>query len=151
MFAVGAEILSREYSEAAALKNLGPYEIVRSISSGGMGEVYLAEDTRLGRRVAVKLLSPSLMRQEDRLRRFKHEGRAASAISHPNVAHIYEIGEVDEKLFIAMEFVDGQTLRQRLGGVVLTLSEVLDVMTQVASGIVAAHNARIIHRDIKPE
>jgi serine/threonine protein kinase/Tol biopolymer transport system component len=91
------------------------------------------------------------MRQEDRLRRFKHEGRAASAISHPNVAHIYEIGEVDEKLFIAMEFVDGQTLRQRLGDTPLTLSEVLDVMTQVASGIVAAHNARIIHRDIKPE
>jgi serine/threonine protein kinase len=151
IFDVGAKIISQQADEALAGKTLGAYTLVRPIGRGGMGEVYLAHDVRLGRKVALKLL-PNLLRPDpDGERRFKHEARAASAISHPNIAHIYEIGEAEGRLFIAMEFVDGVTLRERLSKHDLLFREALDIATQVASGIAAAHAEGIVHRDIKPE
>src|SRR2546428_1390499 len=115
-----------------------------------MGEVYLAEDTRLHRKVALKILPADLASNQDRMRRFDQEATAAAALNHPNIAHIYEIGEADGVHFIAMEFVDGDTLRLRLKRG-MRLGQVLDVTTQAASALAAAHRAGIIHRDLKPE
>ncbi len=151
IFDVGARIISQQADEALAGKTLGAYKLVRPIGRGGMGEVYLAHDVRLGRKVALKLLPKLLRPDPDGERRFKHEARAASAISHPNIAHIYEIGEAEGRLFIAMEFVDGVTLRERLSKHNLVFGEALDIATQVAAGIAAAHAEGIVHRDIKPE
>src|SRR5438105_11770132 len=120
---------------------LGRYEIRSKIGEGGMGEVYLAQDTKLDRTVAVKVLPSDLASDQNRMRRFVQEARSASSLSHPNVAHIYEIEEIDGLHFIAMEYVDGETLRERMlrGG--LHLNEVLDISMQVASALVAAHGA----------
>src|SRR5262245_51265758 len=115
-----------------------------------MGEVYLAEDTRLGRNVALKILPPSLTHDEDRLRRFEQEARTASSLNHPNIITVYEIGLAEGLHFIAIEFVDGMTLRGRLTDR-MDLAEVLDVAIQVAGALSAAHEAGIVHRDIKPE
>jgi serine/threonine-protein kinase len=104
-----------------------------------MGEVYLAHDERLGRKVAIKLLSKRLIEDEERIRRFKHEARSASAISHPNVAHVYEIGESEGRFFTAMEFVNGVTLRERFARGPLKFGEVIDIATQVSLAISAAH------------
>src|SRR2546423_2184141 len=130
---------------------LGRYEIRAKIGEGGMGEVYLAEDTQLHRKVALKILLADVAANEDRMRRFVQEARAAAALNHPNIAHVYEIGESDGLNFIAMEFIDGQTLRSRLEGTALRLGQVLDVTAQIASALAAAHRAGIIHRDLKPE
>jgi eukaryotic-like serine/threonine-protein kinase len=116
-----------------------------------MGEVYLAEDTRLGRKVALKLLPSSFTHDSERLRRFEREARAASALNHPNILTIYEVGSFDGRQFIAAEYVEGQTLRQRQARSRLKLTEILDLTIQVASALVAAHRAGIVHRDIKPE
>jgi eukaryotic-like serine/threonine-protein kinase len=116
-----------------------------------MGEVYLAEDTRLGRKVALKLLPADYTKNEERLRRFEQEARAASALNHPNILTIYETGSVGDAQFIATEFVDGETLREQMAGGALGVEEALEVATQVASALVAAHQAKIVHRDIKPE
>ena len=129
---------------------LGRYEVRSKIGAGGMGEVYLAQDTKLDRRVALKILPAELAANQDRMRRFVQEAKAAAALNHPNIAHIYEIGESEGTNFIAMEFVDGETLGTRLKRV-LRLGEALDVTTQIASALVAAHRAGIIHRDLKPE
>jgi serine/threonine protein kinase/Tol biopolymer transport system component len=150
-FALGAQLLSSEHAESLAGQVLGSYSIIRRIGRGGMGEVYLAHDERLSRRVAIKLLPKTLVEDKERARRFKHEARATSAISHPNVAHIYEIGESQGRLFIAMEFVNGPTLRDRLSRNDLTLGETVEMATQVALAIAAAHGQGVIHRDIKPE
>ncbi len=128
------------------------YRILEKLGAGGMGEVYLAEDTTLGRRVALKLLPPEHTRDEERLRRFKQEARSASALNHPNILTIHEVGEVDDHHFIATEFIDGETLRaslHRTGR--METSEALDIAAQVASALAAAHQAGIVHRDIKPE
>ena len=130
---------------------LGPYEIVSPLGAGGMGEVYLAEDTRLGRKVALKVLSAELTRNEDRVRRFEQEARAASALSHPNILTIFDIGKEDSTHFIATEFIDGQTLRSALTRARMKISDVLDIASQAAAALAAAHAAGIIHRDIKPE
>src|SRR5438105_5818949 len=135
----------------AAGKQLGPYEILSPLGKGGMGEVYLARDTRLKRRVALKLLPTQFTADADRVRRFEQEARAASALNHPNIITIYEIGQIDGTHFIATEFIDGQTLRQRAAGGRLKLLEALDVMIQVASALQAAHEVGIVHRDIKPD
>jgi eukaryotic-like serine/threonine-protein kinase len=128
------------------------YTVIRAIGTGGMGEVYLAEDTRLGRNVAIKLLRPSFTTQTNRLRRFEREARAASALNHPNLCTIYEVGEMDDgRPYIVMEYIEGMTLRQRMSQGQLLLSEVLDIATQVGSAIAAAHQAGIVHRDVKPE
>src|SRR5438552_13763384 len=116
-----------------------------------MGDVYLAEDTRLGRKVALKLLSEELTQHRDRLSRFDQEAYAASALNHPNILTIYEMGDEGGRHFIATEFIDGITLRKRLGGMPMDLAEVLSVAIQVAGALEEAHAARIVHRDIKPE
>jgi eukaryotic-like serine/threonine-protein kinase len=130
---------------------LGHYEIRSRIGAGGMGEVYLAEDTKLRRKVALKLLSEDVTKDADRLRRFEQEAQAASALNHPNILVIYEIGTEGDAHFIATEFIEGGTLRQHLHREQLPIHESLDIATQVASAVSAAHRAGIIHRDIKPE
>ena len=129
--------------------NLGHYEVIAPIGSGGMGEVYLARDKNLDRRVALKLLSPSDNTTDQRFRRFIQEAKAASALNHPNIAHIYEIGEADGTPFIAMEYVEGRSLQQRLTDEPLNTPDVLQIACQIADGLSEAHNAGIIHRDIK--
>lgn len=150
VFSLGSRLLADE-QEPIIGQTIGAYAIEKQIGQGGMGEVYLARDERLGRKVAIKMLSKSLAQDEGRVRRFKHEARAASAISSPHVAHIYEIGEVNERVFTVMEFVQGITLRERLSRTKLSLLEAIEIATQVALAISAAHAQGIAHRDIKPE
>ncbi len=131
---------------------LGSFEIVHLLGAGGMGEVYLALDRQLNRSVAVKVLRPEVSSEPHRLARFEREARAASALSHPNICHIYHLGEtVDRQRYIVMEHVDGETLGQRLNGTRLTLREALDIGIQLAAALTAAHAAGIVHRDIKPD
>jgi serine/threonine-protein kinase len=132
-------------------ERLGAYRILRPIGSGGMGDVYLAEDTRLGRKAAVKVMPAAFAADHSRVQRFKQEARAASALNHPNILTIYEIGEQDSVLFIASEFVDGRTLRSRIRDGDLNTVEVLDIAIQTAGALAAAHDAGILHRDIKPD
>jgi eukaryotic-like serine/threonine-protein kinase len=133
-------------------QTFGHYRIAGKIGAGGMGEVYLAEDTRLDRRVAVKFLNEELSRDADKLRRFVQEAKAASALNHPNILTVYEIGESEGKNYIATEFIEGETLRERLRGrEPLELNYVLGVGIQIAEALGAAHRAGIVHRDIKPE
>jgi len=127
------------------------FEVIAPLGAGGMGEVYLARDTRLDRRVALKLLPAEFTANRDRVRRFEQEAKAASSLNHPNIITVYEIGESDGAHFIAAEYVDGQTLRQRMQSDHLKLPSALDVAVQIASALAAAHEAEIIHRDIKPE
>ena len=132
-------------------REVGPYKIIERIGAGGMGEVYLAQDTRLRRPVALKLLPAYFASDEARLRRFQSEARAASALNHPNILTIHEVGEHDGVYFIATEFIDGQTIGELMRERELSLEEVLDCVEQVASALVVAHKAGIVHRDIKPE
>ncbi|HEY7181258.1 MAG TPA: serine/threonine-protein kinase, partial [Blastocatellia bacterium] len=135
-------------------ETISHYRILSKLGAGGMGEVYLAEDLKLGRRVALKLLPAKFTQDPERVRRFEQEARAASATSHPNILTIYEIGHVETETgvmhFMAMEFVEGQTLRQRLKQG-LKLDEAIEVAIQIASALAAAHGVGITHRDIKPE
>jgi serine/threonine protein kinase len=130
---------------------LGRYEIKSQLGAGGMGEVYLAQDTKLDRKVALKILPADVAAHQDRMKRFVQEAKSASALNHPNIITIYEIEQIDSVNFIATEFIDGETLRQRLKNGPLKLGEVLDVAAQIASALSAAHAAGIVHRDIKPE
>jgi hypothetical protein len=128
------------------------YRIVKKLGAGGMGEVYLAEDTRLDRRVAVKLLGEEFNRDEARLRRFIREAKAASALNHPNILTVYDVGETESGThFIATEYIEGETLRHHIQHSRMKIREVLDATVQVSSALSAAHQASIIHRDIKPE
>ncbi len=127
------------------------YQILSLLGRGGMSEVYLALDTRLDRKVALKLLPSQFTQDEGRLRRFVQEAKAASALNHPNIITIYEIGEIGDSRYIATEFVDGQTLRELIANSRLSLGEMLEVAAQVTGALAAAHAARIVHRDIKPE
>ena len=144
-------MLVEDKSSGLVGKELGHYHILSLIGSGGMGEVYLAEDTRLKRKVAVKLLPAELTANQDRLRRFEQEAQAASALNHPNIITIHEIGQVEGLNFIVTEFIEGETLRLRMATERMNLPTVLDVATQVASALAAAHAAGIVHRDLKPE
>src|SRR2546425_824571 len=130
--------------------NVGHYKVIDSLGVGGMGEVYLARDTRLGRKIALKFLSAEFTKDEERVRRFQQEARAASALNHPNLITIFEIGQVESVHFISTEFIEGETLRQRMTSP-MTTSEICEVAIQVASALAAAHAAGITHRDIKPE
>jgi two-component system, LytTR family, response regulator len=130
--------------------NIAHYRVISRLGEGGMGTVYLADDTRLGRHVALKVLPASMAADPDRMRRFVQEARLASALTHPNVAYIYEIGEQDGFRFIAMEYVAGEPLSVRLGRGPLPLSELLSVGAQVADALDDAHSKGIVHRDIKP-
>jgi len=130
---------------------LSHYKILSKLGAGGMGEVYLAQDLELDRQVALKVLLPEVAENEDRLRRFVQEAKAASALNHPNILTVYEIGNFENTRFIATEFVKGRTLHDRLRGDPLTLPETLDIALQVAAALSAAHGAGIVHRDIKPD
>src|SRR5436305_7771416 len=141
-----------ESVEALAGQSINHYKLMRQIGSGGMGEVYLAEDTRLGRQVAIKLLPAHFTIDKDRLRRFEQEAHAASTLSHPNVCVIHEVGETENGChYMVMEYVEGVTLRRHMSGARLRLIEALDIVIQVASALGVAHAAGIVHRDIKPE
>src|SRR5438128_9563982 len=130
---------------------LGRYEIRSKIGAGGMGQVYLAQDTTLDRKVALKILPADVAAHPDRMKRFVQEAKAASALNHPNIITIYEIDETDSGHFIATEFIEGETLREREQETSLKVRESIDIATQIASALAAAHAAGIIHRDIKPE
>ena len=135
----------------AAGTHLGRYEIRSKLGAGGMGEVYLAEDTELHRNVALKILPSDVSSNRDRMRRFKQEATAAAALNHPNIAHIYEIGEREGTNFIAMEFVDGLTLRQLIHERQTELPKLLRYLQHVAEGLAKAHAGGIVHRDLKPD
>src|SRR6185369_15294767 len=150
-FEAAATLLANEKAELNAGQKIASYEVISFISRGGMGEVYLAQDRRLGRKVALKLLPATFTRDTDRLGRFEQEARAASALNHPNIITIYEILKVNSAHLIATEFVEGETLRQRFSHTPLTLTQSLHVAIQIADALVAAHQAGIVHRDIKPE
>src|SRR5438309_2470411 len=150
-FEVLADVLSEEQQKSVVGQTISRYQILEQLGAGGMGEVYLAEDTRLGRKVALKLLPAFFTRDRERVRRFQQEARAASALNHPNILTIFEIGQIDSHQFIATEFVEGDTLRQRMTKAPISISELLGIATQIASALTAAHQTGIVHRDIKPE
>jgi serine/threonine protein kinase len=147
---LAAEMFADDQTSSFVGRSIGPYKVIGHIGKGGMGEVYLAQDPRLGRRVALKLLRREFAKDEDRLRRFQQEAHAASALNHPNIITVYEIEQVDSLYYMATEYVEGETLRQRMLSA-MKLREVLDVAIQVASALSVAHQAHIVHRDIKPE
>src|SRR5262245_47874038 len=130
---------------------LGRYLIQSPLSAGGMGEVYLAQDTELDRKVALKILPAEATANADRMRRFVQEAKAAAALNHPNIAHIYEIGAVNGINFIAMEFIDGENLREKIHQDSADLKKMLRYLQHVAEGLAKAHAAGIVHRDLKPD
>ena len=148
---IAPELVADDQTPTLVGQTIGPYQIEAELGKGGMGEVFLAQDSRLRRKVALKFLPAFFTTDERRLRRFEQEAHAASALNHPNILTIYELGRFNEKLFIATEFVDGETLRQRLFNGRMRTDEVLRVADQVGSALAASHDAGIIHRDIKPE
>ncbi|HSF25739.1 MAG TPA: serine/threonine-protein kinase, partial [Blastocatellia bacterium] len=132
-------------------RRLGNYEVLSRLGAGGMGEVYLAEDTKLNRKVAVKLLPAGLTEDERARKRFVREAKTAAALDHPNICSIYEVGEEAGSSFIVMQYVEGEALSDRIQRKHLELSESLDVAVQVADALAEAHSRRVIHRDIKPQ
>ena len=131
---------------------LGSYEIVAPLGAGGMGEVYRARDARLGREVAIKVLPSAVASDPDRRQRFEQEARSASALNHPNILTIYDIGEVDGTVYIAMELIEGRTLRELVASAEpLPSKRLLDLAVQIGDGLAKAHSAGIVHRDLKPE
>src|SRR5450755_93271 len=133
-------------------RSLSQYRVTGAIGAGGMGEVYRATDTRLGRDVAIKVLPPSTADDPERRKRFEQEARAASALNHPNILTVYDIGEDEGTTYIAMELVEGKTLRELLAAnEPVAMKKVLDVAVQTAEGLAKAHAAGIVHRDLKPE
>jgi signal transduction histidine kinase/class 3 adenylate cyclase len=145
----GDQTLLRQRVEVGAM--IAHFRIMSRLGSGGMGEVFLAEDQKLRRRVALKIAAPEVAHDSEMKERFFLEARSASALNHVNIAHIYEIGEFDGLTYIAMEFVDGTTLRNKIGGIPLDTCELLNIAVQIGSALQIAHYNGIIHRDIKPE
>jgi eukaryotic-like serine/threonine-protein kinase len=150
-FEMAARVLASDEPALAPGDRIDRYVVVSLLGSGGMGEVYLAHDEKLDRKIALKLLPSHFTTNEERLRRFQQEARAVSALNYPNIITIHEIGQAENRNFIATEFVDGETLRQRMKRGELSLPESLDISIQVCSALAAAHQAGIVHRDIKPE
>src|SRR6478672_3280901 len=130
---------------------LGPYEIQAPLGAGGMGEVYRARDSRLGRDVALKLLPESFAGESDRLRRFEQEARAVAALNHPNILAIFDVGQYDLSPFLVSELLEGESLRDKLDQGALPQRKTLDYAVQMAQGLSAAHEKGIVHRDLKPE
>src|SRR5688572_11547466 len=148
---IAADLFEEGHVDRTVGQTIGPYKILKPLGRGGMGAVFLAEDAKLARRIALKVLPAEFTRDRDRVRRFEQEARAASALNHPNIVTIYDSGDSGDVHFIAMEFIDGVTLREKLARGRLKLGEALDIASQVASALAAAHSASIVHRDIKPE
>lgn len=142
------DLMNRELLHNTILSH---YRIVSKIGAGGMGEVYLAQDTKLDRKVALKILPSGVASNRDRMERFIREARSAAALSHPNIAQIFEIGEHDGTHFIAMEFIDGATLREKIHRERTELRKLLRYLQHVAEGLTKAHAAGIVHRDLKPD
>ena len=153
----GAVLIIEELDEEAEKRRLkkdqqiGSYVILDRLGAGGMGEVYLARDSRLGRTVALKVISPDISADKRRMQRFRQEAKVASSLNQPNILTIFEFGEVEGLTFLATEFIDGETLRGYLRGKRLKLTEILDIAIQIVAALDAAHEAHIVHRDIKPE
>ena len=137
--------------ELTANSNVSHYRIVSKIGAGGMGEVYRAHDSRLDREVAIKVLPAELSSDEDRMRRFEQEAKATSALNHPNILTVYDIGEHDGSPFIVAELLEGEELRERLDEGPIPLRKVTEYAQQIVSGLSAAHEKGIVHRDLKPE
>ncbi len=150
-FAEAPELLTDDRASASVGELIGHYRIESLIGIGGMGEVYLARDEQLGRKVALKFLPERLTTDETQLSRFKTEARAASALNHPNILTVYEIGSEGNRQFIATEFIEGMTMRASLACGRMNLHAALEIAVQVASALAAAHEASVVHRDIKPE
>ncbi len=148
---LAAKHLASEKDRSLIGQTISHYSVISVLGVGGMGEVYLARDSKLERKVALKLLPPQYTQDAGRIKRFEREARAASALSHPNIIAIYEIGEVESRHFIAAEYVDGQTLRELLGEGRVAMKDAIEIAIQIASALSAAHEAGIVHRDIKPE
>ena len=153
---VAAELLAQQQAQPALLgKQISHYQVLSLLGAGGMGQVYLARDTRLQRQVALKLLPAAFTQDAERVKRFEQEAQAASALNHPNILTIHDFGQTDATNgglhFIATEYVEGQTLRQLLQAGVLPHAQVIEIALQLADALAAAHQAGIIHRDIKPE
>jgi|GEM_PF-81036 len=151
---MAAELLARGNHQPVIGQMLGHYQILSLLGAGGMGEVYLAEDRQLGRKVALKLLPAQFTADAERVRRFRQEARAASSLNHPNIITIYEIGQVERSYYIATEYIEGETLRQRMASAPqqrMKLSDAVEIAAQIAAALSTAHEAGITHRDIKPE
>src|SRR5262249_19590865 len=130
---------------------LGPYEILSPLGAGGMGEVYRAFDSRLGRDVAIKLLPGGYAAAPERVRRFEQEAHAAASLNHPNIVAIYDVGSRADAFFVVTELLEGETLRRRIGGGGLAARKAIEYSTQIAFGLAAAHEKGIVHRGLKPE
>src|SRR5262245_54596027 len=151
IFAETTGLTADDLNQSPVGRRIGPYQVISPLGRGGMGEVFLAEDIRLERKVALKILPGDFTQSPDRLRRFEREAKAASALNHPNILTIHEIGESDGAHYIVSEFVEGETLRDQLLRGPMSLTAALDVARQVAGALAAAHAAGIVHRDVKPE
>src|SRR4029078_9951552 len=132
-------------------EKISHYRILQKLGAGGMGVVYLAEDMKLGRKVAIKILSHEFTTNKDRVNRFELEASAASNLNHPNILTIHEVGVDDGRHYIATEFIDGVTLRRRMAATPLEIPEILDLAIQVGSTLEEAHSDGIVHRDVKPD
>jgi serine/threonine-protein kinase len=150
-YAVAAEMLMNGQDRSLVGASISQYRIIELLGRGGMGEVYLAQDTKLGRDIALKVLPANFTKDEGRVRRFQREARAVSTLNHPNIITIHEIGEVQGKHFLATEYIEGETLRQYISGREMKLPQLLNLAVQAADALASAHEAGITHRDIKPE
>ena len=132
-------------------QTIGRFKIIEKIGSGGMGEVFLAEDEKLGRKIALKVLPAEVASEPERMRRFVLEAKTASALNHPNIVTIYEINDDGEMPYIAMEYVKGETLARMLRSERLEMAKVIDIAIQIAGALAPAHEAGVVHRDVKPD
>ncbi len=146
---IAPELVADEHTTSVTGKSIGPYRLDSRLGAGGMGKVYLAHDQRLGRKVALKLLDPGLTGDGEQRTRFLREARLAASLDHPNICTIHEVGEAAGRLFIAMQYVEGETLRRTIGGRPLQLDSLLSISLQVADALAEAHTQGIIHRDVK--